>query len=152
MASNRKLSYQSPRFLYLFFAIALLVVFPSVAFCQGQGDAIIGKWKDESGKTIVQCFKQQNEYFAKVLWVENEAAPSKPLPPEEQYWINSVVMKNFKYDQQVGEWNSGLITQLKTGKTYSAYCKMVDSKTMIVTGYVFLPIFCEHVKFYKINS
>ncbi len=115
-----------------------------------KGDAILGDWMDSKKETLVHCYKQNGKYFAKLLWVENLEAIGKPLPPDEQYWINMVVMKDFEYKND--EWANGTIYQPKTDKTYSAYLKLKDNNSLVVVGYIFFRIFSQSELFTRVSE
>ncbi|PBQ32376.1 hypothetical protein CNR22_11540 [Sphingobacteriaceae bacterium] len=122
----------------------------SSCLAQNKGDQLIGKWMDSKHQMLVNCYKENGKYFAKVLWVQNLKDPGKPLPKERQHWINMVAMKNFEYKN--GEWTNGTIYQPKTDKTYCAFITPVNENTIKVTGYVWLRIFSESEIFVRVKK
>jgi len=112
------------------------------------GDAIIGDWEDEKKEVLLRCYKENNKYYAKILWVENLQDRGKPLPSHEQYWINMVIMKNFIFD--VDEWNSGTIYVPKSDRTYSAYVKAINYNVLKVTGFVWFRFLSESQIFNRV--
>ena len=106
-------------------------------------DAVIGVWKNSSGKGHVQIYKQEGKYYGKIIWLLNDkdekgqpkvdrknsdpAQRSKPL-------IGLVMMRDFEYKN--GEWANGYIYNPSDGNEYKAYLKMQDNSTLTVRGYV----------------
>lgn len=149
------------KFLYIYFLkminlasckLILLLLFITSVNCtaQSKGDQLIGRWMDSKHQMLVNCYKENGKYFAKVLWVENLKEPGKPLPKERQHWINMIAMKDFEYKDN--EWTNGTIYQPKTDKTYSAFITPVDENTIRVTGYVWLRVFSESEIFVRVRK
>lgn len=115
-------------------------------------DIIIGNWISPEKDLIVQCCKQNNKYFAKILWfkVYNDNAPINPDGAPESTWLNTIVMKDFVFDTD--EWNDGYITDIKSGKTYTAYIEQSAPNTLKVTGYVFFRFLSETITFSKYTN
>ena len=109
-----------------------------------RADAIIGVWKNGSGKGHVQIFKNKHKYYGKIVWLRDAMDPTTGKPkvdrknsdPDQRNrpLIGMVMMRDFIYDD--GEWNDGRIYNPSDGKEYKAYMKMKDHKTLTVRGYV----------------
>lgn len=129
--------------------ILLLTLFSISSFdTTSSADAIIGVWKNGSGKGHVQIYKNNGKYYGKIVWLrdaldangrpkvdrknENPDKRNTPL-------IGLVMLKDFEYDD--GEWNGGHIYNPSDGKEYKAYMKMDDYKTLNVRGYVGISLF-----------
>ncbi|MGN6163390.1 MAG: DUF2147 domain-containing protein [Flavisolibacter sp.] len=111
-------------------------------------DAIIGVWKNGSGKGHIQIYKNNGKYFGKIVWLRDALdANGKPKVdrknenPDKRNapLIGLVMLKDFEYDD--GEWNGGHIYNPSDGKEYKAYMKMEDYKTLNVRGYVGISLF-----------
>jgi uncharacterized protein (DUF2147 family) len=114
------------------------------------GDSILGVWMDASNQTKIRVYKSNNKYYAKLLWVENESHPGKPLCAEHQRWINMTVMHDFKWTGK--EWSDGYIYQPKTDKTYTAFITPINANKMAVTGYVLLRVLSESAYFHRVGN
>ncbi|MGN6400279.1 MAG: DUF2147 domain-containing protein [Flavisolibacter sp.] len=129
--------------------ILLLTLFSISSFdTTSSADAIIGVWKNGSGKGHVQIYKNNGKYYGKIVWLrdaldangrpkvdrknENPDKRNTPL-------IGLVMLKDFEYDD--GEWNGGHIYNPSDGKEYKAYMKMDGYKTLNVRGYVGISLF-----------
>lgn len=112
------------------------------------GDRLIGNWISRERDLIVNCYKVNNLYYGKLVWFkkynDKEHGPKEGGVPESQ-WINYVVMKNLKYKES--KWVDGQIKDLNTGSVYSNEIEMDEQKNIIVTGYIFLPIFGKSLHF-----
>ena len=124
------------------FTLLLLVALPLWA-AMGTPDAVLGVWKNGSGKGHIQIYKQSGKYYGKIMWLRDATGDggkpkvdhrnpdpnkrSKPL-------IGLVMMRDFKYED--GEWTDGYIYNPSDGKEYKAFMKLRDDNTLSVRGYV----------------
>ncbi len=108
-------------------------------------DAIVGVWKNGSGKGHIQIYKGQNhKYYGKIIWLRNAVDPATGKPKVDhkntdpgkrnQPLIGLIMLKDFQYED--GEWTDGRIYNPSDGKEYKAYMKMKDDQTLSVRGYV----------------
>ena len=114
---------------------------------------LLGMWLDESRKLIVETYKVDNLYYAKIRWFDNENKriekfSDKGLPKSK--WLNYKVMEHFKFDGE--KWKDGVIHQIKTGHTYDATIQMKNKNFIIVRGYVLITMLGENVSFTRYNS
>ena len=107
-------------------------------------DAILGVWKNGSGKGHIQIYKHNNRYYGKIVWLRDAMDPATGKPKVDRKnedprkrnnpLIGLVMLKDFTYDD--GEWTDGHIYNPSDGKEYKAYMKMKDHRTLSVRGYV----------------
>ena len=121
-----------------------------IASANVAADSIVGYWMDASKETKIRVYKVKDKYYARVLWVENESHPGKPLPPDEQVWINMVVMRDFVWKGH--EWSDGYIYQPKTDKTYTAFITPINANKLKVTGYVMFRFLSESAEFHRVAN
>lgn len=134
----------------LFFLISLLSLMSGSSV---KSDDLLGLWLDESRKLIVETYKVENLYFAKIRWFENENKriekfSEKGLPKSK--WINYKVMEHFKFDGE--KWKDGVIHQIKTGHSYDATIQMKNKNYIVVRGYVLISMLGENVSFTRYTS
>jgi uncharacterized protein (DUF2147 family) len=134
----------------LFFLISLLSLLSGSTV---KSDDLLGLWLDESRKLIVETYKVDNLYFAKIRWFDNENKrvekfSEKGLPKSK--WINYKVMEHFKFDGE--KWKDGVIHQIKTGHTYDATIQMKNKNYIVVRGYVLISMLGENVSFTRYTS
>ncbi len=106
-------------------------------------DAVLGVWKNSSGKGHIQIYKQGQKYYGKILWLRDaKDANGKPRVDRKnddpakrnQPLIGLVMMRDFTFED--GEWTGGHIYNPSDGKEYKAYMKLQDHNTLAVRGYV----------------
>ena len=125
--------------------VLLLTLFTSkFTTSDNKADAIIGVWKNGSGKGHIQIYKNNSKYYGKIVWLRDAVDPTTGRPKVDRKnsdpaqrsnpLIGLVMLKDFKYDDE--EWNDGHIYNPSDGKEYKGYMKMKDSKTLTVRGYV----------------
>ena len=61
-------------------SIFFLLMHPD-AKTQGNADAVIGKWKSDNGRLIVEIYKSGNKYYGKLIGSTFKPTP-KPENPE----------------------------------------------------------------------
>ena len=131
-------------------AITLLLNL-KISYAQAhKSDVLIGDWQDSKKQTLIRCYKLNGKYYAKAIWIENLEAIGKPLPKDEQHWINMVVMKDFEFIEN--EWTNGTIYNPKTDRTYSAYIKLVNQNTLRLTGYLWFRFLGASELFTRVNN
>ena len=124
------------------FTLMLLAAIPLWA-ASGSPDAVLGVWKNGSGKGHIQIYKQGGKFYGKIMWLRDATGeggkpkvdhrnpdPDKRTKP----LIGLVMMRDFKYED--GEWTDGYIYNPSDGKEYKAYMKLQNNNTLSVRGYV----------------
>ena len=103
--------------------LLLAVFFISTSFSVLNPDAIVGVWKNGTGKGHIQIFKQQGKYYGKIIWLkDNKDAEGKPkvdkknTDPKKRNRpiIGLVMLRDFHYED--GEWADGRIYNPSDGK------------------------------------
>ena len=126
----------------VFFAFFLLVALPLFAAAPAP-DAVLGVWKNGSGKGQIQVYKQGDRYYGKIISLRNATGEDgkpkvdhrNPDPAKrDKPLIGLVMMRDFKYKD--GEWTDGYIYNPSDGKEYKAYMKMKNNNTLSVRGFV----------------
>ena len=133
-----------------------LILITLLGFLTGstvKSDDLLGLWLDESKKLIVETYKIENQYFAKIRWFDNENKriekfSDKGLPKSK--WLNYKVMEHFKFDGE--KWTEGVIHQIKTGHTYDATIQMKSKNFIVVRGYVLISMLGENVSFTRYTA
>ena len=103
-------------------SLFFLLIHPALK-AQGNADAVIGKWKSDNGRLIVEIYKSGNKYYGKIDWlyiqidpetgkprtdVENPDASKRNVP-----LIGLVVLKNFEFKD--GFWQNGTVYNSQNG-------------------------------------
>lgn len=126
---------------FIFLTVLFFAALPLLA--AGDPDAILGVWKNGSGKGHIRIFKENGKYYGQIVWLRdsvdengkpkvdkrnrNPALQNKPL-------IGLMMLRDFRYDGE--DWNNGRIYNPSDGKEYKAYLKLQNPNTLTVRGYV----------------
>ncbi len=134
-------------------SLLLIILLGLVTGSSVKSDDLLGLWLDESRKLIVETYKIDNLFFAKIRWFDNENKriekfSDKGLPKSK--WLNYKVMEHFKFDGE--KWTEGVIHQIKTGHTYDATIHMKNKNFIVVRGFVLISLLGENVSFTRYNS
>lgn len=113
-----------------------------------KSDDILGMWLDESQKLIVECYKSDNKYYARIKWFKNENKKIQKFSENgipKSKWINYKVMEQFTYNGE--NWTGGIIHQVKKGTSYDATINMKSYNSIVVRGYVLIKLLGDDVNF-----
>jgi len=113
-----------------------------------KSDDILGVWLDESQKLIVECYKFDNKYYARIKWFENKNKKIEKFYEEglpKSKWLNYKVMEHFTYNGEY--WTGGIIHQVKRGQSYNATINMKSYDHIVVRGYVLITLLGDDVNF-----
>ncbi|HTX87733.1 MAG TPA: DUF2147 domain-containing protein [Bacteroidales bacterium] len=130
---------------FLFLALILLPGLRSIAQTY-KADDILGIWYNGEKTSKLQIYKENNKYFAKIVWLKtpDDSLTGKPrtdnLNPDEKLrqmpLLGLVVLKNFSFDGD-NEWEGGTIYDPKNGKTYNCYIKFEAFPNLLkIRGYI----------------
>jgi uncharacterized protein (DUF2147 family) len=136
----------------------LLLLTYQTTFSQVQADAIVGTWLSEAKDLKVEVYKQQNQYFGKMVWFYCQAN----TPPMESYidklnpnmslrnrsWLGLILLKNLVFDGK-NEWVNGDIYDPNSGSTYRSKVRLTDAQTLYVRGYIGIPFFGKTMIFFR---
>lgn len=136
-------------------AVALLTGF-AVA---GNADDLLGTWLNEEGTAKIEIYKQDNQYFGKIIWLkdptytqkdvdDNAGNPRVKLGAKKVDFKNSdparqddpiiglVILRSFTYDSDDQEWSGGMIYDPKKGSDYKCYIQMLSPSKLKLRGYI----------------
>lgn len=125
------------------FCSILLLATTTLLATGNPADAVVGVWKNGSGKGHIQIYKQAGKYYGKIIWLrdgkDEQGHPkldrrNSDVAKRNQPIVGLVMMKDFVYAD--GEWNGGKIYNPSDGKEYKAYMRLKDPNTLSVRGYM----------------
>ncbi len=119
--------------------LLLLLVRPATA---EDADAILGTYLNEKQTAHVEIFKDGGAYFGRIVWhKENRKDYKNPDPAlQDRPLVGLVFLKDFVYDPEEQEWDSGEVYAPDDGKTYSGYLWLEDG-VLKMRGYVGISLF-----------
>ena len=113
------------------------------SFAQNNPDDILGKWVTTTGSCIVEVYKQNMNYKAKVLWFKegkkymndyyDEKNPNPAL--RNRKLLGMEVMNGLHYNAEEKEWVDGHIYDATSGKEWDSVVWLTDDHLLKVKGY-----------------
>lgn len=117
---------------------------------QAQSD-ILGVWYNASKNSKIEIFKKGNEYFGKIVWLEDplDEDTGKPLKDKENpdksmrdnQILGMTILKDFTYDSKNKEYAGGAVYDPENGKKYKAKISLPSKNELDLRGYVGIPAF-----------
>ncbi|AMR33838.1 hypothetical protein A0256_21550 [Mucilaginibacter sp. PAMC 26640] len=108
-------------------------------------EQICGKWQTEEKNLVVQVYKENSQFKAKIIWF-NDKDDSKPM----DYWtdknnpdpalrsrklIGLNVLENLVYDASTNSWEEGMIYDAKNGRHWNSSAYIDKNGLLKVKGY-----------------
>lgn len=125
--------------------LAIIISVPSY-LCRAQSnpDMILGKWITDTKNCIVDVYKQNGEYKAKVLWFDvknkkpmnewiDDKNPDKNL--RSRKLVGMEVLNHLHYNADKNEWVDGVIYDATTGKKWDSVAWLTKDNSLKVKGY-----------------
>lgn len=125
-----------------YLCVAAMLIFTASVFAEA-GDEYLGLWYSENNESVIEIYKEGNEFFGKIVWLEEpyEEDGSVKLDDENpdearrnDRIIGLVILQNFTV-KDVVKLEYGTIYDPGNGKTYDCNIKMEDGE-MKIRGYV----------------
>ncbi len=127
--------------------ISLIIILFSCYNVYATEDNIIGIWLTQNKDSKIEIVKNNDGTFSgKIIWLKKPyEADGKPKlddeNPEEQLRNRKIlgleILRDFKYDQDEEEWNSGTIYDPNSGSIYKCYMWFDDNDSILhVKGYI----------------
>ena len=109
---------------------------------QHNPDAILGKWESAEKNLIVEVYKQDDNFQARIVWFSN---PENMLPetdiknPNEELRSRKIVgmdvLSGLKYNARQNRWTDGKIYDCTSGRTWDATVWLISPNDLKVRGY-----------------
>ncbi len=107
------------------------------------GDSIVGIWLNQEGTAHVQINKVGATYSGKIVWLKEPTENGRPRTDKNNPQaakqsvplMGLVILRDFVYVVEDGEWTDGTIYDPKNGKTYSCTMTLEDGR-LNVRGYI----------------
>ena len=144
-----------------FFGVLLLFLFGTGVIAQNREDAIVGKWMSTENNVMVEVYKLNEDFKAKILWFNDTDDKSKPYTirldeknPDKSLrnrkLLGLEVLQGLTYNSQEDRWENGEIYDAKSGKTWSASVWITDDHFLKVRGFWHFEFLGETKKFRRI--
>jgi uncharacterized protein (DUF2147 family) len=137
--------------------ILISIVLSAASICHAaSGDDILGLWNNEEKDATIEIFKCNAEYCGRITSLKepNYPAGSKegiPGSPRLDHnnpdaakrsgpIIGLLIIKGFVFARD-NVWKGGTVYDPKVGKTYRGKITLVPPNTLVLRGYVGIPLF-----------
>jgi uncharacterized protein (DUF2147 family) len=142
------------------FVILIALVSSLVNNAQKSPDAICGKWKSHEGNLIVEIYRENSIFKAKVVWFDDKDDKSKPMNDRKdeknpdkslrnRRIIGMEVLEGLKYNAKDNRWEDGKIYDSSSGKTWDASVWLADNGSLKVRGYWLFEFMGKTMKFQR---
>jgi uncharacterized protein (DUF2147 family) len=146
----------------LFFLSVLTVTTALKATPLYNSDEIIGRWMSTKNNLAVEIFKTNNEYKAKVVWIDDSDDKNRPMNtrcdwknPDENLRrrkiIGLVVMHGLVFNRANHDWEGGRIYDPNSGKDWNAKVWLTKDEHLKVRGYWDFQVLGKDILFKKVS-
>jgi uncharacterized protein (DUF2147 family) len=122
-------------------ALILFTLFSFKNSLNDESEKIVGVWFTENNSSKIQIYKNDNQYFGKIIWLapksEKEDLKLKPT-------LGYQIFRKFTYESK-NLWSGGQVSDPRSGMTVSGKMTLKDDKTLSVRGYLGAPMFGKTV-------
>ncbi|MDR9486839.1 DUF2147 domain-containing protein [Salibacter sp.] len=125
--------------------LVVVAVLFSTSIIAQSADAVLGKWETKNGKSHVEIYKKDGEYYGEIVWLKeplNEEGKPKvdKNNPEEDMRSRPLkgleLLRKFEYDADDEMWEDGEIYDPESGDTYSCEMSLEGDDKLKVRGYL----------------
>ncbi|MCC3153576.1 DUF2147 domain-containing protein [Hymenobacter sp. BT770] len=105
--------------------------------------AITGRWQPADKRGVLEIYAAQGHFYGKVVGPTTPPRldTENPNPKlRQRALLGTVILQGFRFDGK-GTWQGGTIYDPTNGKTYAATLRLRDANTLVVRGYVGIPLF-----------
>ncbi|WP_018614399.1 DUF2147 domain-containing protein [Segetibacter koreensis] len=146
-----------------YIAVIVFAAISSLAVAQNSPDAIVGKWEAVPQKNvIVEVYKDQSEYKARVVWFNDNDDKTKPMNVRQddnnvdpslrkRRILGLQVLNNMIYNSKNNKWENGKIYDAKSGRTWNSSAWITNNNTLQVRGFWHLEFIGQNMTFKKIG-
>ena len=125
-----------------FVLLACCFLFTIDILAQTNPNAILGKWESEEKNLIVEVYKQNNAFKAKVVWYHDA---NDTIPVEQRLDLNNPnkalrnrkivgtdILSELIYNPKQDKWVNGRIYDASSGRTWDATVWLTDNQNLNV--------------------
>ncbi len=131
-------------------------------FAQNNPNAILGKWESEEKNLIVEVYKQNDAFKAKVLWFHDDYDTITPVEQRldlnnpnkdlrKRKIVGTDVLSGLVYSPRQNKWVNGKIYDASSGRTWDATVWLEDAQNLNVRGFYVIRLFGKTMNFFKVK-
>jgi len=130
---------------------------------QNNPDAILGKWESAEKNLIVEVYKQDGDFKAKILWFYDPDDTVTPIEqrldvknPDNQLRDRKIIgmdiLSGLMYNPKQNKWTGGKIYDSSSGKTWEATAWLTGPGALRVRGFYLVRWFERTLNFIKLPA
>ena len=132
------------KFLFVCFSLSFFTSIKQPANIPGSAEQICGKWESSEKNLIVQVYKEDNKFQAKIIWFVNTGGKSLDTwtdvnNPDESLRSRKIlgmsVLNNLCYKSCTNSWEDGMIYDAQHGRDWNASAYIDKNGLLKVKGY-----------------
>ncbi|MBU1373367.1 MAG: DUF2147 domain-containing protein [Bacteroidetes bacterium] len=124
---------------------------------------ILGRWISLQKNVIVEIYKENNEFKAKVCWFNDDDNPAKPMAmrtdlhnPDVNLRSRKIIgldiLKELTYNSQSQRWEGGMIYDPLSGREWSSVVYFSDDGLLQVKGFWHFEFISKTMTFKRLSS
>lgn len=124
---------------------------------------ILGKWMSTQKNLMVDIYKENNEFRAKVIWFSDKDDKSNPMASREDFrnpnenlrtrkLLGMDILKDLQYNPESKRWEDGLIYDPLSGREWSSVVYFDDQGDLKVKGYWHFEFISKTLTFTKCGA
>ena len=144
--------------LVILFAI---ITIHTSAFAQSSADNICGRWQSIDKDLIVDVYKQNNLFKAKIVWFNagndkhmhewtDKNNPDKALRSRKILGMN--ILNGLTYKSESNSWEDGMIYDAKHGRDWNASAYIDNEGALKVKGYWHIKLIGRTMSFERLSD
>ncbi len=108
-------------------------------------EQICGKWQNQDKNLVVQVYKEDSEFRAKIVWFDNGGGPKAMETTTDKHNPNPAlrtrkllgmnVLEKLVYDPDSNSWEDGIIYDAQNGRHWSSSAYINKDGALKVKGY-----------------
>ncbi len=126
-------------------------------------DKIVGKWMSTEKNLMVEVYKTDSVYKAKVIWFSDNDDPSHPMATrkdtknrdtnlQSRRILGMQVLRSLNYAPSSNTWENGIIYDADSGREWTACAYFSPDGTLKVKGYWKFKFICKSLEFVGVKS
>ncbi len=129
---------------------------------QNQENAIIGKWESAERNLIVDVYRQNNAFRAKIVWFYDEDDTITPIEKRldiknpdktlrKRPIVGTDILSDLVYNAKQDRWTGGRIYDATSGRTWDATVWLNSPSDLSVRGFYIVRWFGKTINFIKVK-
>lgn len=125
-------------------------------------ERICGKWQSEKKNCIVQVYRDNDDFKAKLVWFDDSDDPSKRMEDRVDYknpdktlrnrkLIGMNVLEQLEYSPKSESWENGMIYDAQSGKKWNSSAYLAPDGSLKVNGYWHFKFIGRTMTFHRVQ-